>query len=552
MQQRKRARGQAEVEGAGAHAPPVAFQCSCDFEYDCTKRAPMKSACSCERLLCRKCAGVAASLPEAAPCGLCKAEAVGPFELKDFERDTGVVAALMSMEDKATTSCAECADAAHESTARYLCTDSACELKPLCIPHAMAHQQWGHGMVLCRLDAVGVTHCAKAEHAGAAGLLTHVCDTCSVVLCGMCLDWHIDKHHDVSTMAKAAVASERCLEDAQPVLVLGLEYLTGTWDELAAAEKQLHANRDSTIADATACAVRLHEQVDAQLAEVLRIVEKLYEEKRAEVATLTKSMRSMIGQVHTASKLCDIALSARGEHVLLLHAADTVRRTLRLANERKGLSVDTTLSFEKGLDLAVECRGQVHGTDPAARESSLMSPPMKSETLQKALGDSLSACTVMDILVKFAGDFSKGGVELMKATKSERAAHARNLSGGLFALPWVICTVELCRHSEPFASKAVSFLWDMSFALAYVEDEAAKDQLVEVVPGVLSMMQLHPMEKVLESCVGFFTNMAIFKLPKFLPQRAHVAAAVQQVLEKQKHLTPKLIASLESLLSRMQ
>jgi len=92
----------------------------------------------------------------------------------------------------------------------------------------------------------------------------------------------------------------------------------------------------------------------------------------------------------------------------------------------------------------------------------------------------------------------------------------------------------------------------MSFALAYVEDEAAKDQLVEVVPGVLSMMQLHPMEKVLERCVGFFTNMAIVKLPKFLPQRPHVASAVQQVLEKQKHLTPKLIASLESLLSRMQ
>jgi hypothetical protein len=75
---------------------PGAFECPCGpCEYDCQKRAPVRSACACKRLLCRKCAGVAASLPGPAPCGLCGAEAVGPFEAGEFVMDAGVLLALM-------------------------------------------------------------------------------------------------------------------------------------------------------------------------------------------------------------------------------------------------------------------------------------------------------------------------------------------------------------------------------------------------------------------------------------------------------------------------
>ena len=75
---------------------PGAFECPCGpCEYDCQKRAPVRSACACKRLLCRKCAGVVASLPGPAPCGLCGAEAVGPFEAGDFVMDAGVLLALM-------------------------------------------------------------------------------------------------------------------------------------------------------------------------------------------------------------------------------------------------------------------------------------------------------------------------------------------------------------------------------------------------------------------------------------------------------------------------
>jgi hypothetical protein len=80
---------------AADHDPAVPFECPCgSCEYDCQKRAPMRAACTCRRLLCRKCAGVTASLPDPGPCGLCGAAIVGPFEEKEFVMDRGVLLAL--------------------------------------------------------------------------------------------------------------------------------------------------------------------------------------------------------------------------------------------------------------------------------------------------------------------------------------------------------------------------------------------------------------------------------------------------------------------------
>ena len=80
----------------GPSHDPVPFECPCDAaEYNCQKRAPVRSACACKRLLCRKCAGVVASLPHAATCDLCGAPDQGPFELGDFPRDVGVLATLV-------------------------------------------------------------------------------------------------------------------------------------------------------------------------------------------------------------------------------------------------------------------------------------------------------------------------------------------------------------------------------------------------------------------------------------------------------------------------
>ncbi len=74
---------------------PVPFECPCgSCEYDCQKRAPVRAACPCRRLLCRKCAGVTASLPDPGPCGLCGAASLGPFEEEEFVMDRGVLLAL--------------------------------------------------------------------------------------------------------------------------------------------------------------------------------------------------------------------------------------------------------------------------------------------------------------------------------------------------------------------------------------------------------------------------------------------------------------------------
>ncbi len=82
---------------AAADHDPAPFECPCgSCEYDCQKRAPVRAACTCRRLLCRKCAGVTASLPDPGPCSLCGAASVGPFEDKDFVMDRGVLLALAS------------------------------------------------------------------------------------------------------------------------------------------------------------------------------------------------------------------------------------------------------------------------------------------------------------------------------------------------------------------------------------------------------------------------------------------------------------------------
>ncbi len=80
----------------GLDHDPGAFECPCDAsEYDCQQRAPVRTPCDCKHLVCRKCAAVAASVPCPAPCGLCGASAVGPFEVGDLVRDDGVLLALV-------------------------------------------------------------------------------------------------------------------------------------------------------------------------------------------------------------------------------------------------------------------------------------------------------------------------------------------------------------------------------------------------------------------------------------------------------------------------
>ena len=59
--------------------------------YDCQKRAPVRVPCTCKRLVCRKCAGVAGQQPSG--CGVCGAPGV-EYTAADCSVDAGTLLAL--------------------------------------------------------------------------------------------------------------------------------------------------------------------------------------------------------------------------------------------------------------------------------------------------------------------------------------------------------------------------------------------------------------------------------------------------------------------------
>ena len=88
--------GSSETGSVALHphlaSDPDAFECpfsACD--YDCQLRAPVRVPCTCKRLVCRKCADVAGTLPSG--CGLCGAAGVS-FRSSDSQRDVGALLAL--------------------------------------------------------------------------------------------------------------------------------------------------------------------------------------------------------------------------------------------------------------------------------------------------------------------------------------------------------------------------------------------------------------------------------------------------------------------------
>ena len=81
---------------------PAAYECPFSAcEYDCQKHAPVRVPCTCKRLVCRKCAGVAGAMPQG--CGLCGAAGV-EYGAGDCERDMGLVVSLAALKAPYTKS----------------------------------------------------------------------------------------------------------------------------------------------------------------------------------------------------------------------------------------------------------------------------------------------------------------------------------------------------------------------------------------------------------------------------------------------------------------
>ncbi len=74
---------------------PAPFECPYSAcEYDCQKRAPVRAACACQRLVCRKCVEVAAGQPGG--CGLCGAAVQEGHATPPWQPDIGVLLARAS------------------------------------------------------------------------------------------------------------------------------------------------------------------------------------------------------------------------------------------------------------------------------------------------------------------------------------------------------------------------------------------------------------------------------------------------------------------------
>jgi hypothetical protein len=97
------ARHQPEGPSATAAPPtlgpthdPIAFECpAAGCEYDCGRRQAVHAPCPCKRLMCRKCAGVASTMPHPAPCAACGQVDTGlGASTGSLKRDVGVLLAL--------------------------------------------------------------------------------------------------------------------------------------------------------------------------------------------------------------------------------------------------------------------------------------------------------------------------------------------------------------------------------------------------------------------------------------------------------------------------
>ncbi len=254
--------------------------------------------------------------------------------------------------------CADCLVFGKSVPAEYTCCEGECDLKALCDAHIVAHKRWGHAVsVLVPDDATGaaspdtlrgVTHCALAEHAGAEGVLTHVCKPCDgALVCRACGDGHLGGGHDLCSMESAAEAASANVTTGLPVLREGLAHQVS----LAAAYRQqlevLASRRAVAVEALEAATARLHAVVDAKHAALLADIQAAYDAKVAAVQMGLAAARSAAAELATVAATAEAGLGAAASAVMRVHVAASVAASVDLAQRRDGVGADvTTLGFE--------------------------------------------------------------------------------------------------------------------------------------------------------------------------------------------------------------
>jgi hypothetical protein len=277
--------------------------------------------------------------------------------------------------------CADCHVFGESTPAEYTCCEAKCDLKALCDAHIIAHKRWGHAVsVLVPDDATGaptpdalrgVTHCAVPEHAGAEGVLTHVCKPCGgALVCRACINGHLGGGHDLCSMESAAEEATAKAAAGLPVLREGLAHQVS----LAAAYRQqlevLASRRVVAVEALEAVTARLCAAVDAQYAALLAEIQAAYDAKVAAVLAGLAVARSAAAELATVAATAEAGLGASASAVMRVHVADSVDASLDMAQRRDGVDADvTTLGFqglsEEELGAAVKLGRVVTGTEAA-------------------------------------------------------------------------------------------------------------------------------------------------------------------------------------------
>jgi hypothetical protein len=259
--------------------------------------------------------------------------------------------------------CADCIRDGESTPAEYTCCEAKCDLKALCDVHILAHKRWGHPVsLLVPEDATGtltpdalrgVTHCAVPEHAGAEGVLTHVCKPCGgALVCRSCvMTGHLGGGHDVLTVESAAEAATAAIATSLPLLREGLAHQVS----LAAAYRQqlevLAARRAVAVEALGVATARMHAAVDAKHAALLVNIEATYDNKVAAAQVGLAGARAAAAELATVAATAEAGLGTTASAAMRVHVARSVDQSLVVAQRRDEVDASVaTLDFEGASD----------------------------------------------------------------------------------------------------------------------------------------------------------------------------------------------------------
>ena len=237
----------------------------------------------------------------------------------------------------------ECAAAGHAIPALYTCTDAACDLRPLCGVHVMAHQQWSHTVTMLVADCdgapspgslVGVTHCGNPSHSGADGTLSLLCKPCNTLVCRECMKEHLDEDHTVWSVERAGAEAAAGITAALTELREGMAHQVAQASSARQLMDTLVLSRGTALEALAATTARLHAEVDAKHAALAAAIEQSYE---ARVGTLQRAMtaaRSSIAELATMLATAEASLGPSATSVMRVHVSRSVQLSLPLARCR--------------------------------------------------------------------------------------------------------------------------------------------------------------------------------------------------------------------------